>query len=156
MGSFPSELSEAMMQRSLAEVAKYKAQMEAMQMPRIILRAPIDGTVTAISNHVGENILAGVPILTITADTSERIVGYLRQPFPFEPKEGMKVTVHSRSFGHEAQTAQIISVGKQFEAIIGPLSRQGVPFELGLPIGISVPSSPKLRPSELVDLTIQR
>jgi HlyD family secretion protein len=156
MASFPSELSEAMMQHSLAEIAKYKAQLENMQMSRIILRAPIDGTVTAVANHVGENVLAGVPILTITSESSERIVGYLRQPFPFEPKEGMKVTVRSRSFGHEAQIAQIVSVGKQFEKITAPLLRPGVAFELGLPIGISVPPNPRPRPSELVDLTLHQ
>ena len=156
MASFPSELSEAMMQHSLAEIAKYKAQLENMQMSRIVLRAPIDGTVTAVANHVGENVLAGVPILTITSESSERIVGYLRQPFPFEPKEGMKVTVRSRSFGHEAQIAQIVSVGKQFEKITTPLLRPGIAFELGLPIGISVPPNPRPRPSELVDLTLHQ
>jgi len=156
MGAFPSEISEAMMQRSLAEIVKYKVQMDTMRAPSIILRAPIDGTITAISSRAGENVTAGASILSITAESGERIVSYMRQPLPFEPKEGMKVTVRSRAFGRSDHVAQIVSVGKQFEGIITPLLRPGIPFELGLPIGISLPSGQRLRPSELVDLTVTR
>ncbi len=142
MADFPSDVSAAMMRRSLAEITTYKVQMDTMRTPVVVLRAPIDGTVTAISSRPGESVLAGSSILSITAESGERIVSYMRPPFPFEPKEGMKVTVRSRSFGRIDQVAQIVSVGKQFEGITTALLRPGMPFELGLPIGVNVPSRP--------------
>ena len=66
-----------------AEEAKLRL-MEAQLSP-LTLRAPIDGTVTAVYFHSGESVTPGQPIVTIAADAPTRIIGYIRQPMGIEP-----------------------------------------------------------------------
>ncbi len=120
----------------------------------ITLAAPMDGTVS-LNRQTGENLVAGEPLLTVTATNAEHIISYLRQPIPFEPRVGMKMGVRTRTMQIQAGVAQIESVGAQFEGITNALAilRPGVAVDIGLPIQISVPSGMKIRPGELVDLS---
>ena len=122
----------------------------------VTLDAPIDGMVSSILRHAGENLPAGEVVLTITATEPEYIISYLRQPIPFEPKVGMQVKVRTRTLQMQASVARIENVGPQFEGITNALAilRPGVPVDLGLPIEISLPRGLKMRPGEIVDLTL--
>lgn len=126
------------------------------QLSPVILRAPIDGTVTAIYFRSGESVTPGQPIVTIAADTPTRIVGYLRQPIGVEPKAGATVLVRTRGGQRLTSPAQILEVGSQLDALPSALqsSVKLAGVELALPVNISLPPALNLRPGELVDISV--
>ncbi|MGC3957826.1 MAG: HlyD family efflux transporter periplasmic adaptor subunit [Verrucomicrobiota bacterium] len=125
------------------------------QLSPLLLRAPIDGTVTAIHFRSGESVTPGQPILTIAADEPTRIVGYLRQPGGVAPKSGASVMIRTRSGQRLTGTAQILEVGAQLDVLPPALqSMKLAGAELALPVNISLPSALDLRPGELVDISL--
>ncbi|HEY4415627.1 MAG TPA: HlyD family efflux transporter periplasmic adaptor subunit [Verrucomicrobiae bacterium] len=122
----------------------------------VTLVAPMDGVVGLIYHQAGENISEGSVILTIAGTEPERIVAYLRQPVPFDPKVGQQVEVRTRTFQREMSRAHINSVGAQFEPITNVLAmaRPGGLLDFGLPVEITLPPGLKIRPGELVDLSM--
>jgi multidrug resistance efflux pump len=119
------------------------------------IKAPMSGVVSSIYHRPGEKIVRGVPILTVTAAHSDRIVGYLRQPITSRPTTNDIVIVSKRS-QRQSATGRIIRVGTQME-LINPalLSTDSNRIEVGLPILVSIPSGMKLVPGEFVDLSIK-
>jgi multidrug resistance efflux pump len=139
-----------------------KAQEEKLRLAQsklepFTLTAPMAGMVSVIYKGAGENVLDGDPIVAIRAPQSERIVGYLRQPFPIEPEVGMPVEVRTRAYGSALRVAQIVQIGAQLEPITNSLAilRPGMTVDMGLPIAISMPNDLKMRPGEMVDLIIR-
>lgn len=122
----------------------------------ITLVAPMDGAVT-VFRQPGENLSEGDAVVTITSTESDKIISYLRQPIPFEPKVGMRVEVRTRALQARTMLASIKNVGSHFEQVTNALAigRVGTPSDLGLPIEISLPEGLSVRPGELVDLTIR-
>jgi multidrug resistance efflux pump len=120
----------------------------------IQLRAPIDGMITLVLRNMGENVLAGEPLLQLTAVEPKSITGYLRQPFPLEPAIGQKVEVRTHAKKHLIGNAIISRVGVHFEPILNPALHPNPTPEVGLPIDVSLPPYIKLRPGELVSLMI--
>jgi len=122
----------------------------------IILKAPIDGIVSLIKLRPGETVLKGSPILTVSAPTSERIVGYIRQPINNVPTTNDTVMVRTRTQRRQVAAAQILKVGTSLEAINPALlSVDTKRMEVGLPILVSIPAGLHLVPGEYVDLAIQ-
>jgi len=137
-----------------AEEQKLKA--AAAGTEPVTLVAPMAGVVGVIYHQAGENIPEGDPILIITGTEPERIVAYLRQPVPFEPKVGEQVEVRTRTFQRQISLAHINSVGAQFEPITNVLAvaRPSGTFDFGLPVEITLPPGLKVRPGEVVDLSM--
>ena len=138
------------------EEAKLR-QVEAELSP-ITLRASMDGVITGIHFRSGESVTAGQPIITIASVQPVRIVGFMRAPNLDDPKVGMKVEVRMRGGQREIGLAQITEVGTQLEVPPLALASSAKPAntELGLPLEISLPPNLKIRPGELVDLTLVR
>jgi multidrug resistance efflux pump len=138
------------------QIEEQKLSQAAAGTEPVTLVAPMDGMVSMVDRQRGENLSAGDPIMTITATEPEHIISFLRQPIPFEPKVGMQMEVRTRTFQIQSGVARIENVGSQFEDITNALAilRPGVLVDLGLPIEISLPSGLKVRPGELVDLTL--
>lgn len=122
----------------------------------LILRASVDGMVDVIYHRAGEAVTAGEPIVGIAPFNAVRIIGYLRPPLLEEPKVGARVEVRTRGPRPQVVTAEIIEVGNQFEPLPPALQLpvRLANAELGLPLSISVPSSLRIRPGELVDLRL--
>jgi len=139
-------------------VQEAKLRQTEAELSPIILRAPMDGTVTMIYCRAGEAVTAGQPIASIATLNPVRIVGYMRPPILQEPTAGMKVQVRTRGLRREAGTATIVQVGSQLEAVptvlLGPMKLAN--SELGLPVDISLPTNLKIRPGELVDIVMKR
>jgi len=112
--------------------------------------------VSFVHRRAGENVTDGEPLVTVQALQAERIVGYLRQPFPFEPEIGMKVEIKTRALKPQVASSEIQHVGAQLEPITNALSivRPGKLADFGLPVVVSLPSGFLLRPGEVVDLTL--
>ncbi len=124
----------------------------------ITLVAPISGMVSALLRQPGENIVEGEPLLSLGANDAERIVGYLRQPYPFEPAAGQTVLVKTREPRRRQFRSSVLQVGAQIELITNALARvrPEALVDVALPIVIAVPPGIRLRPGEIVDLQLQK
>jgi len=124
----------------------------------ITLVAPISGMVNGISRQVGEYILEGEPVVGVSSLTAQRVVAYLRQPYPIDPEVGMKVRLTTRTEKPETFATSIIQVGAQVEVITNALAlvRQGALVDVGLPVVVGLPAANRIRPGEIVDLLIER
>lgn len=120
------------------------------------IRAPMDGVVTAIYRRTQERVVRGEPLVTISATSAERIVGYIRQPVQIIPNENDVVVVRTRTMKRQMGEGQILKVGALFEPI-NPflISTDSNRVELGLPILVSLPKGLTLSPGEFVDLSIR-
>ena len=90
----------------------------------------------------------------IQSQRSERVVGYLRQPYTIQPRVGMPVTVVTRERMPKRFEALVTEVGAQVEIITNALAyvRPGYLVDAGLPVIISIPEEAPIRPGEMVDL----
>ncbi|HWX21983.1 MAG TPA: HlyD family efflux transporter periplasmic adaptor subunit [Candidatus Binatia bacterium] len=133
-----------------------KLRLTEAELSPITLYAPVDGMVNVIYHRTGEAVNAGESIVSIAPVNALRIVGYLRPPIFDEPKVGCQVQVRTRGPRRQSGTSAVVEVGAQFETIAPALQApmKLANIELGLPIGISVPANLKIRPGELVDLTL--
>ena len=113
--------AEDVMQASI-KVQEEKLRLTEAELSPIKLTVPMDGMISAIHHRSGEAIVAGEAIVTLTALTSDRIVGYMRQPLAFQPRVGMKVEVRARSFNRCVSQAQILEIGSQMEPISSALN----------------------------------
>jgi multidrug resistance efflux pump len=127
------------------------------QSSETVLRAPINGVVTKVYRNQGENILASEPLITISSERGENIIGFLRQPISFEPKAGDVVLVRSRGNRRQVAEARIVKVGARLELFTQPLRVRGFDSsqERGLPVLIDLPEGLPLYPGELVDLILK-
>jgi len=126
------------------------------QLSPILLKAPMDGVISKIYHRSGETILAGDPILTISAAHARRIVGYMRQPLPFEPKVGDSVKVYTRRPHGQSANTRILRVGVQMELVSTPMRIRGygTSMDRGLPVLLELPAGLQVHPGELVDLVL--
>ena len=143
--------------RAAIAVQESKLRLTETELSPITLRAPVDGMVDTVYHRAGEAVNAGEPIVAIAPLNAVRIVGYLRSPVTCEPKIGERVQVRTRGPRRQIGTGEVLEVGTQFEPIAPALQApmKLTVVELGLPVGISLPSGMNIRPGELVDLTIQ-
>lgn len=125
------------------------------------LVATTNGVVTMIHHHLGEQVLAGQPIVTITCGQSERIVGFLPQHHPVEPHVGMDVEVRTRTTGRARGCAMVTGISPYLEpltnSLVSPLAVRPVLMPpMGRVISISLPRGLHLLPGEPVDLWFTR
>lgn len=156
MKSSGSENREALGLDTIDEAIKAQEE-QFRQTVETVLRAPIDGVVTKVYRNPGENILASEPLVTISSELGENIIGFLRQPISFEPKAGDLVLVRSRGNRRQIGEARIVKVGARLELFTQPLRARGFDSsqERGLPVLIDLPEGLALYPGELVDLVLK-
>jgi hypothetical protein len=124
----------------------------------IALHAPMDGIVSLVNRRSGENIAAGEPILTISSERAERIIGFIRLPIDYKPKVGDAVEIRTRGSNAQKASATIQKVGSRMELFTQPLRVRGFAAaqERGLPILVNLPESLNVYPGEIVDLFVKR
>jgi multidrug resistance efflux pump len=147
------------------DVSEQKLKLAEAQMTPVTVRSPIDGSIIMIHRYNGENVSAGVPIVTIGAMQADRIVGYIRQPFYTTPKTDMLVRVRTRGGSRREGVGKILAVGPQLQPLndefMSPTRLNNL-VELGLPVYVSMPVELKsgpgepicLHPGEFVDMTL--
>jgi multidrug resistance efflux pump len=150
----PTSSQETM--RTTIAVQEEKLRLTEEQMRPVTIKAPIDGYITTVNHRNGENVASGAAIFIITSDHPERIVVYLRQPVMFEPQKGTPVEIRTRTARRDTVRSTILAVGTDWEPIVRPMQRYGpsANTELGLPIVVGLPPSLRVRPGELLDVTI--
>jgi multidrug resistance efflux pump len=154
-GAGPLEVTDEPLRAAIA-VQESRLRLTEAELSPILLKAPMDGIVTTLHHRSGEAVTAGQPIVEIATLNAVRIVGYVRAPDLDAPKVGMKVEVRPRGPRREVGAAHIVEIGTQLEAVpvalLGPTRLASV--ELGLPVDISLPPNLKIRPGEVVDITL--
>lgn len=119
------------------------------------IKSPIDGTVVHISHRPGESAKLAKPILTVAAERSEFIVGYLKPDQSVRPKPGMAVSVRTRGARPTTYRSHVQSVGPQVEAMPPRFLRDSNQTpEWSLPIQVAMPPEAEIKPGELVDLIL--
>ncbi|HKQ36795.1 MAG TPA: hypothetical protein VJ063_01885 [Verrucomicrobiae bacterium] len=138
-----------------AAIKAKEEELEATLRPSEI-RAPMDGVISAVYRRAQERVVRGAPIVTISATTAERILGYIRQPVQIVPTESDVVLIRTRTQRRQMGEGQILKVGAQYERI-NPLliSMDSNRVELGLPILVSLPKGMNVAPGEFLDLSIR-
>ena len=142
------------------KVQEAKLKLTEEQLTPMPLVAPIDGVVSAVLRHPGENVTAGEAVLRVHATRSARLTGFLRQPLLLEPKPGMTVEVRTRNSARQDATTKITEVGAAMEPISPSLMAAmrlppNPPPEPALRIQFAMPAGLALRPGEHVDVIIR-
>jgi multidrug resistance efflux pump len=140
--------------QELADDARRRIRDAAAGWGPIELVAPISGMVHMINRQPGENVAEGEPLLAIFSSKSERIVAYLRQPYPVDPRPGLEVEVLTRTAQRQSFHSKVTQVGAQVEPITNSLAffRPGLLVDVGLPVVVHVPPEVQLRPGETVEI----
>jgi len=121
------------------------------------LKAPMDGIVSTVHKHAGENVASGEPVMMVGALRPTRIIAYARQPLDRRLAVGDSVDVFTRSGSRATAPAHVLQVGTQLEAIepalLPPSSVSAHVVEYGLPVLVEIPAGLELAPGEVVSLT---
>jgi len=123
----------------------------------IVLRAPIDGMVSGVWCSAGETVTEGYVLMMVNATEAERIVGYIRQPFPVEPFPGMQAKIITQSTVQRVlAVTEVETVGRFMEPITNSLARlsNDQAVDMGLPVSFRIPKEVQLRPGETVGLVL--
>lgn len=142
--------------RAAIAVQESKLRLTEAELAPILLKAPMDGTVSVIHYRSGEAVMAGQAIISIATLNPVRIVGYMRPPILEDPKKGMKVEIRTRGLRREVAQTEIEQVGTQLEPMPSTMTSplKIASSDLGLPIDIKLPDKLKLRAGELVDVVL--
>ena len=151
--TFTEDEDPAEERRRAAEMKELDKLLQSINLGPVTLAAPMSGMISIIHRGQGENVKDGEAVVTIQAAHADRIVGYIRQPFPFEPEIGQKVEVRTRELKPQAAMTTITQVGGALEPITMTMQRPGTTTDLGLPIVLGLPPGLVTRPGELFDLT---
>jgi multidrug resistance efflux pump len=121
----------------------------------IVLRSPINGFVSVVDHLPGEKVVAGETILVVSAEKSDRILAWVRQPVTARPKVGDLVEVRRGVLGESPFQAVVVKVGRQLEQInptAVPLAATIQQAEFGLPLVVKAPDVVDLIPGEAVQM----
>jgi multidrug resistance efflux pump len=156
MAPLSEEEDPAILRAITAAIEAQEAQLQQTE-GAVRLRAPIDGVVTALARRPGEAIMAGEPLVEIAGAQAERIIGFIRQPIGFQPRQGDVVEVRTRGNSRQVGLAQVTAVGARLELFTQSLRIRGFDssMERGLPVLLDVPLDMRLYPGELVDLYLK-
>lgn len=123
----------------------------------LTLRAPMNGFISVVNHRPGEKVMAGASILVVSAEKSERVIAWIRQPVSMTPKVGDIVAIRRTQMGQTPVSARVVQVGSQLEAIdqtlMPPSSGQNHTI-LGLPFMVNLPPDAHYTPGEPVVVTL--
>lgn len=140
---------------ALAELSRRLEEATAQAGP-VTLVAPRAGMVQAVQRQAGESVLPGESLFVISPLRSERVVAYLRQPYPVELAVGLEVEVSTRERDRRVFHSSVAQIGARLEVITNALAfvRPNALVDTGLPFVVTVPADIQLRPGEVVDLRL--
>ncbi|MFN7139394.1 MAG: HlyD family secretion protein [Limisphaerales bacterium] len=137
-------------------IAAQEAKLLMVEGP-ITLRASIDGFVSDVTFRAGDRIMAGQPIVSISALQSARILGFVRQPLTVVPQVGDQVKIRTRGVPRRTAIGTVTQVGSELRQLSAPIAMRGYDLsqERGLPFLVSLPPELSVYPGEIVDLSFK-
>ncbi len=118
----------------------------------LVLKSPLDGMVSLIQSGLGDAVLPGVPILTITEVKPRDIVAYIRQDQSGRISERMAVELIKNSEPAQIAGSQVTYLGPTVELMPQRLWQNPNIAQWGRPILIKIPPGLKLVPGETVGI----
>ena len=138
--------------RSEIEAGEARVRAVEARIERLAIRAPISGTICAITAWPGQAVAANQPVMTIAANEGRYVVGYVRTYQRIEPHVGATVRVR-RNMGPATWSESTIDrVSPQIEPIPEYLLRDPKTPEWGLAVRIPIPNTLRARPGERIDI----
>jgi multidrug resistance efflux pump len=137
-------------------IAAQRESLERLLKP-VVLFSPINGFVSVVNHLAGEKVTAGEPILVVSAEKSDRIIAWVRQPIATRPQVGDVVEVRRMRLGERPFEATVVRVGKQLEQInptAVTLNQTIERAEFGLPLIVQAANTLDLIPGEALQLRI--
>ena len=137
-------------------VQESKLRLTEAELSPIPLKAPVDGVINAVYCRVGRGG-HGRPIHCLDCDTRTGAHRWLSAAPDSERTEDRDAGARSHpGMRRPVRAATVLEVGAQLEAmpaaLLGPIGLAHA--ELALPVDISMPSNLRIRPGELVDITL--
>lgn len=154
--SLPADRSPEDPLRAAIQLHEKRLSLVEAELGSVILRAPLDGMVGLIHRNPGEHVLAGESLLTVMAETGDRVLAYMRQPIRVRPKVGMAVRIKARTREGGSGMGEVLHVSSQLEPLPDIMLAPGMRPEKALPLLISLPENLKVLPGERVDLALLR
>ena len=139
------EIDRTTLQRSIAKLEQ-----------EWILRAPADGTVTAIQKRRGEMVKSSDSIITLTQTRSDTVIAYLPQGSEIPIHIGQKVQIKTRTQSARECQATVIRVGNSYELMPDMLSQLQL-YKLGgigVPLILQLPPDFNCLPGEMVNIAL--
>jgi multidrug resistance efflux pump len=133
-----------------------REKLQHLQKP-VVLRSPINGFVSVVNHVAGERVIPGLPILVVSAEKSDRIIAWVRQPITTRPQVGDIVEVRRMRLGEKPFEATVVRVGKQLEEInptATTLNQTIARAEFGLPLIVQAANTLDLIPGEALQLRV--
>lgn len=155
-----AELSGESALAAAIKVQEAKLRLAEEQLSPVPLVSPIDGVVSLVLRREGEVVVAGEPVLRVTATKPARLTGYVRQPLAFDPKPGMTAEIRTRSTPAKVALTTVTQVGVALETIsptvLAAMHLPPTPTpETALRVEFALPASLGLKPGEHVDVVVR-
>ncbi|HUT25413.1 MAG TPA: HlyD family efflux transporter periplasmic adaptor subunit [Sumerlaeia bacterium] len=101
--------------RRAIEVQEAQIRMLAEQAKGLVLRAPMSGIVSSVNVGVGQNVIAGTELVSITDPEPTRVQAWVEATAIPELKEGAPVMLYSRRRPRVVVQAKVLKVGARIE-----------------------------------------
>lgn len=139
-------------------IAVQDARIQAVEVRRgrLLLRAPVSGTITKVFHRAGDPVLAGQIVLAIAVPEASRVVAYIEEGSIRDVDVGTPVEVFSRQRPSTVVTAEVIRVGKTIEELPLHLRRNQGIVQWGLPVMVGGLPEGLFSPGEAVDVRFLR
>ncbi len=118
----------------------------------LVLKSPIDGTVSQVLRGAGEAVRAGEPILVVSAARPSSIIAYLNEIQMKNAREGMTVELIRQNVHFSLGKSKVLCIGPTIEQLPNRLWRNPAIPEWGRALMIDLPANVTLVPGELVQI----
>ncbi len=136
------------------QVHEQRLRLVEAELGPVTLYAPTDGVVSMFNRGAGEHVVAGESIMSVMAESSDRVVAYMRQPIRVRPEIGMPVRVQARTRDGGVGIGEVLHVSAQLEMLPELMLPPGMRPEKALLLLVSLPETMNVMPGERVDLTL--
>lgn len=126
-----------------------------VQIENLVIRSPVDGTITAIYRWPGQRIAAGDLICSLFREDAQYVVSYVREQQRIRPYKGMEVSLRLRAPGSPEYRSSVESVGPPAAPVPPRHLRDQAVLEWATPVKIPIPpelQSQNLEPGQLLQV----
>lgn len=138
--------------RAALTVQEHRIGELALERSMLVLASPMDGVVSELLRGVGEALLIGEPILTVTAAQPSEVIAYATpaQADQLETGAPVRLEVTREDGSRQVADSQVASVGPVAQQLPMQLWQNPTLPEWGWPVKIAIPAELRVLCDELV------
>ncbi len=118
----------------------------------LVLKSPLAGKVTSIFHRIGETVLSGTPILTVSSPDSSRVIAYVNEKSAAKITAGLNANIFSKREKKQVLNAKVIKVSSKIEEMPTRLRRNPMIPEWGYSVLIGETPPHTFLPGEILDV----